>query len=86
MASTQNGHRPTFQGPAVYEIKVVGELDISWSKRLEGVNITRNVLPDGKVETILIGRLEDQAALTGVLNSLYNLRLPVVSVNCLDCS
>jgi len=85
MADAQIGPKPTFQGPATYKIKVMGDLDISWSDRLESVNITRVDLPDGRVETVLVGRLGDQAALAGIINTLYNLRLPVVSVNCLDC-
>ena len=34
--------------------------------------------------TILIGHLRDQAALAGVLNTLYELHLPVLSVENLD--
>jgi hypothetical protein len=34
--------------------------------------------------TILIGRLIDQAALAGVMNALYNLHLPVFSVELID--
>ena len=34
--------------------------------------------------TILIGHLKDQAALSGVLNALYDLHLPVISVELLD--
>ena len=34
----------------------------------------------GAVETILVGWLPDQAALCGVLNALYNLHLPLMSV------
>ena len=32
----------------------------------------------------LEGRLADQAALTGVMNTLYELHLPVLSVDCLE--
>jgi hypothetical protein len=32
----------------------------------------------------LVGRLADQAALSGVLNSLYELHLPVLSADCVD--
>ncbi len=84
MANNENSAKLTFQEPAIYEIKVVGELDISWSKRLEGVNITKIERPDGEIRSVLVGRLGGQAALTGVINTLYNLRLPVISVNCLD--
>jgi len=34
---------------------------------------------DGQVETVLQGHLADQAALTGVLNALYELHLPIIS-------
>jgi hypothetical protein len=37
---------------------------------------------DGKIESVLEGRLLDQAALSGVLNTLYELHLPVMSVDC----
>ena len=38
---------------------------------------------DGEAETILTGRLADQAAFIGVINTLYNLHLPIISVTCL---
>jgi hypothetical protein len=38
---------------------------------------------NGKAESVLEGRLLDQAALAGVLNKLYELHLPVMSVDCL---
>ena len=42
-----------------------------------------------KPVTILSGQVRDQAALMGVLNSLYDLHLKILSVNCttnaLDC-
>jgi hypothetical protein len=34
--------------------------------------------------TILIGHLKDQGALSGVMNALYDLHLPVISVEHLD--
>ncbi|GIK54442.1 MAG: hypothetical protein HND44_05545 [Chloroflexi bacterium] len=34
--------------------------------------------------TTLTGRLVDQAALLGVLNSVYSLGMPLLSVDCLD--
>ena len=41
--------------------------------------------PDGSIETTLSGQLADQAALTGVLNTPYELHLPVLSVECVGC-
>jgi len=48
-----------------------------------GVAIQANRRPDGALETVLIGDFQDQAALTGVLNTLYDLGLPLLSVECL---
>lgn len=73
-------------GPAVYEIRVRGRLEATWSDRLEGMRITGSRRLDGEMETVLVGRLADQAAFSGVLNTLYELHLPVLSVNCLDSS
>ena len=65
--------------PAIYQIEVQGKLDISWSDNLAGMNITSYKEGD-KIITTLIGRLSDQAALAGLLQSLYEMRLPILSV------
>ncbi len=72
------------QGPAVYRICVQGQLAADWSDRLEGMNITRSDKPGGGARTVLVGRLPDQAALSGLLSTLYELHLPVLSVECLE--
>lgn len=70
-----------FDGPAAYQITVRGLLAPGWAARLEGMTINRLTLEDGTIFTILIGELTDQAALSGVLNTLYELQLPLVAVN-----
>ncbi len=75
---------PTMKGPADYRIRVRGRLEADWSARLSGMTITTAVQPDDSVVSTLTGRLADQAALSGVLNTLYELHLPVLSVDCLD--
>ena len=71
---------------AEYEICVVGELDDSWSDRLGGLAImcSNGGKKDEKPVTTLTGPLIDQAALFGVLNTLYDMRLPLLSVECLS--
>jgi len=71
--------------PLVYSIRVIGLLDKSWSKRISGLTILsyNATLTDGIEMTTLTGELVDQAALIGVLNALYNLRLTIWSVKCL---
>ena len=66
--------------PAIYCIQVEGKLDQSWSDRLGGLQITTREREDRSIVTLLTGRLRDQAELTGVLNSLYELHLPILSV------
>ncbi len=72
------------QGPATYRVEVCGRLDADWSSRLAGMDITHPRRPDGEETTALEGRIADQAALAGVLNALYELHLPVLSVQCLE--
>ena len=75
---------PTMKEPAIYRIRVRGHLDPKWSERLEGMNITEVRHSEKDDETILVGRLADQAALAGVMNTLYEQHLPVLSVDCLE--
>jgi hypothetical protein len=77
---------PAMSRPAVYRIRVRGRLDADRSDRLEGMHIESLARDNGKVESVLEGRLPDQAALSGVLNKLYELHLPVMAVDCLGGS
>ena len=70
--------------PANYEIVVKGRIPGNWSARLEGMQITESKASDGSIRTTLVGRLDDQAALSGVMNTLYELHNSVISVTCLD--
>jgi hypothetical protein len=63
----------------VYVITVQGALEPTWSDRLGGMTITVHPTADGWV-TILTGELVDQAALQGILKTVYDLGLPVISV------
>ena len=66
--------------PATYQIEVEGHLDEHWSDRLGGMRINSLKRADQSAVTTLIGRVRDQAELTGILNSLYELHLPILSV------
>ena len=67
-----------FDQPAMYKIIVQGRIDQTWSYRLEGMTICETMDQTGS--TTLEGELGDQAALAGVLNTLYELHLTVLSV------
>jgi hypothetical protein len=60
----------------VYQIRVKGQLDESWSEWLGELAIT----PQHDGETLLSGTIIDQAALLGLLDKLYALNLSILSV------
>jgi hypothetical protein len=63
-----------------YRIQVQGRIGSRWLDRMQGLAVT-STLPDVDPSlTILEGELLDQAALAGVLNTLFDLHLPLVSV------
>ena len=84
MSNSQLCKNLKFETPAAYRVRVQGHLDDSWSDRLGGMVITRAFTADKQPMTILIGHLKDQSALCGIMNALYDLHLPVISVEFLD--
>jgi hypothetical protein len=69
---------------AKYRITIQGHLDRSWSDDFGGLAVSNKVSNDGYPQTILAGSLVDQAALFGVLDGLYGLGFPLVSVECVE--
>jgi len=69
--------------PATYRIEVEGVLDENWTDSLAGMRISSRKRADQSTVTTLTGRLKDQAMLAGVLNGLYELHLPILSVKIL---
>jgi len=65
---------------ASYRICIVGYLDTKWSEYCGGMTIEHGSDPKFGTITILTGRVIDQSALIGVLNSLYDIGCPIVSV------
>ena len=66
---------------AKYRIRVRGHLDPTCSDWLGGMTITTTGEGDEAPVTTLVGRLLDQAALMGVLDTLYNYyHCPLLSV------
>ncbi|MDX2321617.1 MAG: hypothetical protein QNK26_13605 [Moritella sp.] len=84
MSTQENWKDLMFDGIAFYRIRVQGQLDDSWSDRLGGMVLTRAFTSNNQPMTILIGKLLDQAALSSVMNALYNERLSIISVELLD--
>jgi hypothetical protein len=62
--------------PAVYQIRVQGRLGNEWTERFHGMSIT----PEESGHTLLTGPVVDQAALYGLLRTVRDLGLPLLSV------
>jgi hypothetical protein len=73
-----------FDRPANYQISVQGRIDPTMSDLLGGMAISLDTVQADHPVTTLYGELVDQAALAGVLNTLYELHLTVLSVKRLE--
>jgi len=65
--------------PSRYEIRVEGILDRRWMAWFEGLEIDTD-----DSQTVISGRVADQAALHGLLNRVCDLGLVLLSVRRLD--
>ena len=74
----------TLDRPVMYQIKVPGHLDESWTEWDGRMTVTVECEGVGSPVTILTGTV-DQAALQGLLRRLYSLGLPLISVICVVC-
>lgn len=74
--------QPPYDQPGIYAVHIAGRLDKNRLDRLGGLMIASIQEGDegNPVITVLKGCLPDQAALLGVLNTLYNLQHPVIFV------
>jgi hypothetical protein len=68
---------------AYYSIQIQGVLDQDWADQFGDlqVYITGSQKTSKTAVTTIVGRVTDQAALAGLLNLAYNLRLPLLSVS-----
>jgi hypothetical protein len=81
-------HKLTLDRPAIYQIKVPGEICASWSDWAEGMTIAADSEDDGEGNSHPVTTLTctlDQAALQGLLRRLYSLGLPLISVTWVEC-
>ncbi len=65
---------------AIYQIRIAGRLGTHWRARFDDMTITAG--DDG--DTLLTGPVVDQAALHGLLRTVRDLGLPLISVNEID--
>jgi hypothetical protein len=74
-----------FHRPGNYRIRVLGYLDERFSDRLGGLRIKKCDLKNQKGSVSeLVGKVRDQAELAGLLNTLYELHMTLLSVEWLN--
>ncbi len=74
--SKSHGSTEAHDEPGRYEIRLKGHLHARWAERFEGLSLSH--ASDGT--TILSGPVVDQAALYGLLRTVRDLALPLLSV------
>lgn len=65
---------------ATYQIEVEGRMLESWLDCFPVMDITKMERADKSVVTRMTGQVKDQSELSGMLNSLAELQLPILSV------
>lgn len=70
--------------PAIYQIKVQGQLDERWADWFNSLRVITNSADEDLTITTLTGPVTDQAALRGILNKIWDLNLTVYSLQRLD--
>lgn len=78
----QTDQRLTVDSSATYKLRVQGYLDESWSEYMGGAAIRAQSWPHKPQVTEVTGEFQDQAALAGALGLLFDLGLPLLSVEC----
>jgi hypothetical protein len=71
----------SYPGQGVYEIKVSGHLHGKWSLWFEGLRITPGFRENSEPITTIAGTVVDQAALHGILATIRDINIPLLSVN-----
>jgi hypothetical protein len=69
-----------FKSPVNYQIRVQGRINPDWSDLLHGMEISQTVVKEDHLESTLQGELSSLDALADVLNTLYELHLPILLV------
>ena len=72
-----------FDGASTYQITVNGKVDSLFVNQLSGLSVSHNHSQNKTIST-LTGKVIDQSALNGILNTLFDYRYTVISVMKLD--
>ena len=84
MPNDFDGKKLNLWTSATYRIQVQGEVSDSLHHSFSESRITSFQTEEQSTVTTLVVRMRDQAELAGLLNSLYELHLPIISVQILS--
>jgi hypothetical protein len=70
--------------PARYRIRIQGYLDNTWAGQLGQLTFTNYLASKQPSETVITGQVKDQAELLWILERLYGLGFPLLTVECLE--
>jgi hypothetical protein len=70
--------------PATYRISVQGGIGRDWTDYFHTFDVSTLSPDDHRPITTLTGQVADQTTLVGLINALYALGLPLLSVECLS--
>ena len=73
-----------FTRPAIYKIVAQGKIDYKLADRMLALQVNVEKGEGQKYYSTLIGKINDQAALSGILNTLYDMHITVISVQMLS--
>lgn len=76
----QSFHKLNMHRPAIFRIRIQGELDESWFEYFGAQSVSVEVDKGGNKITVLISEPLDQGALVGLVNQLNALGIPLISV------
>ncbi len=74
----------TLLKPATYRISVQGAISRDWKDYFRTLSVSTAAPIGRRPVTTLTGQVPDQAALVGLINALYGLGLPLLSVEYLS--
>lgn len=72
------------QPASIYRLQIAGILLDGWEDRLGYFRVVHEEGPGPQTRTTLMGAVQDQSDLLGVLTTLHELRLPLLLVEAMD--
>ena len=82
-AMTESKLTKKYEGKATYQITIQGKVDPNFIERFSGFSVT-HIETESKTLSTLTGKIEDQEALSGLLNVLFDYQYKIISVLKLD--